>query len=51
MQLSFVLTCVWITKADQLHQFLRVQFIPARAVSILLRHRALRATIGGHVSF
>jgi hypothetical protein len=33
---SFVLSCIGITKADQLHHSLRVQFIPARAVSILL---------------
>src|SRR5258705_1821967 len=33
---SFVLSCIGITKTNQLHQFLRVEFIHARAVSILL---------------
>jgi hypothetical protein len=46
-----VLSCIGIAKADQLRQLLRVQFIDADAVGILLAHRAWSATIGGQVWF
>jgi len=46
-----VLSCIGIAKADQLRQLLRVQFIDAGAVGMLLCHRALSAAIRGHVRF
>ena len=46
-----VLSCIGIAKADQLRQLLRVQFMDAGAVGMLLAHRAWNAAIGGHVRF
>jgi hypothetical protein len=46
-----VLSCIGIAKADQLRQLLRVQFIDAGAVGMLLAHRTWSATIGGQVWF
>jgi hypothetical protein len=48
---SFMLSCIWITTADQLHKFLRIHLMAVRANSILLRHRALGAAIDDPVSF
>jgi hypothetical protein len=50
--ISFMLlSCIGIAKADQLRQLLRVQFIDAGAVGMLLAHRAWSATICGQVWF
>jgi hypothetical protein len=50
-RIDFVLSRIGIAKADQLRQLLRVQFIDAGAVGMLLAHRAWSAAIGGQVWF
>jgi len=48
---GFVLSSSQIMTADQLYKPLRMHFVAVGTHGILLRHRAVVGTVGGHISF
>jgi CHRD domain len=47
----FMLPCILIVTADQLHKFLRMHFMAVRTGGILLWHRAWGTPVGDHMLF